>query len=89
MISASRRNRKEKIWKLNYAPQSSIKPDRLASNAWGSPPIPFGSTQKKMGASLLRNAPNRLKRKSMALETYFAASAAALPAIRPKTMMSV
>lgn len=46
-------------------------------------------SKKKLGASLLRNAPNRLKRKSMALETYFAASAAALPAIRPNTMMSV
>ena len=46
-------------------------------------------SKKKMGASLLRNAPNQLKRKSMALETYFAASAAALPAIRPNTMMSV
>lgn len=44
---------------------------------------------KELGASLLRNAPNQLKRKSMALETYFAASAAALPAIRPNTMMSV
>ncbi|WP_410107049.1 hypothetical protein, partial [Sutterella wadsworthensis] len=32
-------------------------------------------SKKKLGASLLRNAPNRLKRKSMALETYFAASA--------------
>ncbi|WP_410101126.1 hypothetical protein, partial [Sutterella wadsworthensis] len=49
MISASRRNRKEKIWKLNYAPQSTIKPDRLASSAWVSTLIPFGITQKKVG----------------------------------------
>ena len=70
-------------------PRSSIKPDRLASNAWSHLRSRSEALKKKMGASLLRNAPNQLKRKSMALETYFAASAAALPAIRPNTMMSV